>query len=137
MFTVLDIIRKYLHIHVIEVTLPVIQLNEHFIEKSVFDVMSEEDILDYIDAYLSELNIDGKIYIKRNDYKRSLYDKTNQVMYEVVTDTDTYEGILQIHTTSLIQEKDTGLYVWILSGTLGIGILILWGYKMKKRQNNR
>ena len=127
-----EVLRKYLHITVIEVSNPMISLNEHFIEKSVFDVMSDADIIAYIEDYLTELNIDGDVYIKKNNYSPSIYDETYQITYEVITDVDTFEGVLNIHQASPVKEESLELYTWILAGTLSIGLSVLWIYKKKK-----
>ncbi|MGA0351957.1 MAG: hypothetical protein ACO3MF_04365 [Acholeplasmataceae bacterium] len=127
-----EVLRKYLHITVIEVSHPVIRLNEHFIEKSVFDVMSDADIIAYIEDYLTELNIDGDVYIKKNNYAPSIYDETYLVSYEVITETDTFEGVLNIHQASPVKEESLALYTWMLAGTLSIGLSVLWIYKKKK-----
>ena len=127
-----DVLRKYLHITIIEVSDPIISLNEHFIEKSVFDVMSDADIIAYIEDYLTELSIEGDVYIKANQYAPSIYDETSLVSYEVITDTDTFEGVLYIHNASPVKEEHLGLYAWILGATFSIGLSVLWIYKQKK-----
>jgi len=132
-----DVIRKYVYIHVIEVPNETIMLDDYFIEKSVFDVMTEADIYAYINTYLLDLNIAGDIYIKNNPYQMSIYDKTYDISYEVVSNEDTYEGTLMIHVTSIVKEEDTLTYVWILASTLSVGGLFLWIYMKKKHLKNR
>ena len=132
-----EVLRKYLYINVIEVSNETITLDDHFIEKSVFDVMTEADIYAYIQTYLTDLNITGDIYIKNNPYHMSLYDKTYDISYEVISNDEIYEGTLMIHATSFVREEHMRTYVWILASTLGVGGVFLWIVMKKKHHKKR
>lgn len=129
-----DVMRHYLTISVIDVYEPQIVIDDFLIEKSVFDVMNDEDIIHYIQTYIHTLNIDGDVYIKQNDYEMSLFNETYDVSYEVLAEDNRYEGVMRIHSKSLIYKHQLDLYVYIIASVLGIGSVILWISIRKKRQ---